>query len=209
MVRVVSRKTGWRSVMERRLQCVLNAMDQLQDSKSGPRELHDARVACRRAEAALRVCRDLLSTKRAQRLRLDIRKIRRATNESRDQDVLRKWFTKQKGSESARLCRIVEQHRDKVFPRMIKSMGNLQQLRDSVTHVTRPARGSTSIGWQSCLGRRLLQEVYRFLEYIPEVDSETESLHEFRIAGKRLRYAVEFATEVLPKSNFRPLLRRL
>jgi CHAD domain-containing protein len=209
VVRVVTPQTNWRSLTEQQLLDVQTASDRMRDSHSGPRELHQLRVACRRAEAALRIFRDLLPTQSVHWLRKRIRKIRRSTNITRDQDVLRKWLKKQKGSAAGGNDLTMEQQREDTLAQTLQLIGNFQQYHDHVSRVARPARHSTPADWPAHMGRRVLNEYLHFLRCISRNDTETEHLHDFRIASKRLRYACELATEVSPTANFRSVLTLL
>jgi CHAD domain-containing protein len=209
VARVVTPPTNWRSLTEQQLQDVQTALERMKDSHSGQRQLHQLRVACRRAEAALRIFRDLLPTQSVHWLRKRIRKIRHSTNVTRDQDVLRKWLEKQKGAVGSGIGLVMKQQREDTLAQMFQLIGNLQQYHEHVSRVARPARLSTPADWPAQMGRRVLDECLHFLRCISRNDTETERLHDLRIASKRLRYACELATEVIPHANFRSVLTLL
>ena len=85
-------------VVRQRLLSVEVALVRFLKSPSNHEALHDMRVACRRAEAALRLCRDLLPSQPGKWLRKHLRQLRRSSNASRDQQVLRKWLKGQRGT---------------------------------------------------------------------------------------------------------------
>ncbi len=52
------------------------------------------------------------------------------------------------------------------------------------------------------LGQQLFRELAHLVQAFPNQDADTLRLHRLRIAGKRMRYAVEVVTETVPTVEF-------
>jgi CHAD domain-containing protein len=199
----------WRVLLVQRLQSLSSVLTQLKAEDSGVHDLHEARVACRRAESALRVCRDLLPARSTDRLIRCIRKCRRSTNTTRDQDVLCHWLDAQPGTAATKVCQTLKKHRHQQLSRALAASGNLGKYEEHFSPVSGQLQNPLPPDWQLSLARGLLREVLRFLDSIPRTLTDIGCLHQFRIASKRLKYASEFAAEAIPEICLDTWLKRL
>lgn len=195
------------SVLRLRLGSVVDALATLQHTPIESEVLHDARVACRRAEAALRIGRDLLPDRQVAWLRTHLRRLRRACNSARDIDVLREWLAAQRRSPVVRKLRKKLKHKRRVDQSQIVELTkSLIRKRRFATHANRAIQTdhdrSHAESWHSFVARRLLDEFTNLLGALPTDADHPGQLHRLRIAGKRLRYACEFVSEVVPAAQF-------
>lgn len=168
--------------------------------------VHQLRVATRRAMATLRIYRDLLPPKRTRWLEKQLKRIRESAGEARDCDVLAQRLSGSNGVMPVQThafilsriqeCRaqaqkpIVAQYErleEKLEHRMNKILKKVRWRHDD-PHVEEPSFGEAA--------RSNLRTVCEsFAETLAGNLSEVTALHQLRIAGKHLRYAMElFAT---------------
>lgn len=183
--------------------------------------LHQLRVWSRRAHATVRMYGELLPRRRAAWIKKQLKRIRSATNDARDDDV----FTSRLVAEPADPCSA------RLLPRVRAHRREAQQpLRDLYRRLTRgdrfdrrvskllqrvrprrkPKRKKMKFGkWAE---RRLPPLVCDFLDAGRRDLSDDENLHQFRIRGKTLRYALELLSAAFPSKLHRdvyPLLSEL
>jgi CHAD domain-containing protein len=169
--------------------------------------VHQLRVAARRAVATLDFFADLLPRRRAAWLRKQIKRIRRAAGEARDFDVMLARFSPRDGAASGRvlldyltqrrqeaqmpLREIQVRLRERRFARKVADLLDRLAWRQQIaTEPTFAEAARTRLGW-------VLEE---FIE-ASQVDlADVEALHQFRIAVKRLRYAMEIVARAMPKA---------
>lgn len=193
------------SAIENRLEFFWNCLKQAAQQKHpAAEEVHQARVSARRAMAALETFEALLPKRRGKWLRKQVRRVRRAAGAARDDDVLlmrlQKTETDPNGTPSAEdlplwraqleaeralhqlpIGRTYRKLKRKQFRRRAKEVVKRIKWRgDSPEPTYYDAAIVTvrelSAGLESTL-----------LGSLPEEDQ----LHPLRIAGKRLRYALE------------------
>lgn len=195
----------WLDVLSKRLRSLVKTLSVLKDANFEFEELHDARVACRRAEAALKVCRDLLPNQHVDWLREHLRRLRQVGNAARDDDVWDRWLEGQEGPVSRQLRRSLRGERQLNHARVAKFAQSLLRSRRFVYHVEQVCRSTRKTTapslWRSLIARRLLSQLNSLVCAIPLGDQNSRELHRFRIASKRLRYANEFVSEVIAESR--------
>lgn len=174
-----------------------------------PKSLHDLRVACRRAEAALRLSQDVADSRAWAWLKRHLKILRHTCNQARDDDVLAKWIHRHGTSSDKSLRRAVQAHRQKLQPQIVKLAGRLSRNHRFERHaekVIKQLRGEERSGQIIPLfGRRLFDEVHRFVQALPSSREDGPALHRLRIVGKRLRYASELIGEIWPDVDLREL----
>lgn len=174
----------------------------------GEREVHQLRVATRRAGAAIAAFEDLLRPKRVRRMRRRLRAVRRAAGDVRRCDVLGPMFADRQdapeGVVGFVLARIAERRAE-----AIEALGRAC-AKESRRRLERAAR--------KLLRKISVPEADRAADGAPEADetnrpeepssviarvtdslraqpldgaSSFEDLHEFRLRAKRVRYAIE------------------
>jgi CHAD domain-containing protein len=195
-----------RRVLTVRLQVVGDYLPKaLRQADQDVEHVHQLRVATRRAAAALRIFADCLPDKVCKTARRRLRQVRRAAGEARDWDVfllgLDGWGGKPTRTWRAGLDFLIgygvaqrvsaQEHLVEVgedFPFFFDRL-----LADTLAAVTKPrARGLPADASLLDLARPLLGELLRELHEAASGDlDDYEHLHQVRIIGKRLRYAME------------------
>jgi CHAD domain-containing protein len=196
-------KTAARHVLETRLDVVHHWLPKaIHEAERDPENVHQLRVATRRADAALRIFRLCLPGKAYRSARGRLRTIRRAAGAARDWDVFlielrhrggtareadRPGLDFLAGYAAGQRCAAqvslehVETDRPESFPDFVNE--TIDQL-----HECHEDGKTTLIE----LARSLLGELMIKLRDKASSDlTDYERLHKVRIAGKRLRYALE------------------
>lgn len=165
--------------------------------------VHQLRVATRRALAAFDVFRDLIPTRQRHWFEHRLRRLRRVAGEARDLDVLTARLTHD-GAVRAR-------------SRMVGLLAQRRQMSQAL--VGRQLRLLTDAGWTSRVDRlvadvrrrrpsvdvrdrvrrRLVTLVESFFKKADRKLRRSGEIHAARIAGKKLRYALEMLGQVLPE----------
>lgn len=199
------RRDTWATASDVIGQCLKEAVSRLREAGRGnlsTKNLHELRIACRRAEAALRLCREPTESPAWNWLRRHLRLLRRACNLARDDDVLRTWVRHQDSTANQSLRRAIREHRESLQPRIAKlahRMAHNHRFERRSQRVVRQLRidernGNTARQF----ARRLFDELHRFVRALPDRRDDVSALHRLRIIGKRLRYASELVTQIWP-----------
>lgn len=208
-----------RHVLTVRLEAVRDRLPPaLHSAEDDPEHVHQLRVATRRAAAALRLFDVCLPTKGSKKARKQLRQVRRAAGEARDWDVflaeLTAWGEKHHADQRPGIDFLL----GFAFGQRAAAQEHLQNaaaeypftfdrfIADTVAAVHRPREPRLSALID--LARPLLSELLRELDVAASRDlADYGNLHQVRIAGKRLRYAMElfvecfgerFRTEIYP-----------
>jgi CHAD domain-containing protein len=166
--------------------------------------LHDLRVALRRLRSLLRAYRPWLGRTVPGKLRRQLRKLARATNEARDAEVQLAWLEQHRLRLSARERAGVEWFRSELTARRERAY---QQIRDELAHdftrveaalraaftrALRPGRAASTRFGQ--ITAQLVEEHASALRIaVASIGSlgDEAKIHAARIAAKRLRYLLE------------------
>lgn len=182
-----------------------NAASRLREAADGDlsvKSLHELRIACRRAEAALRLCQDAADCRAWRWLKHRLKTLRSACNEARDDDVLAKWVKHQGSSSNKSLRKAIRDHRAEVQPQIVELarwLSEKDRFERRCRKVIKHLRVSELKGQISrSFGQRLFDEVYCFVKSLPANRDDSSALHRLRIVGKRVRYAGEIVTEIWP-----------
>ncbi len=178
-----------------------------------PEDVHQLRVATRRADAALRIFRVCLPGKVYRPARERLRQLRRAGGVVRDWDVFAEELAGRVEQVSAEegpglefLVGYALGQRDAALPGLIETARvhrltfdeHLEGLLDAVRT---PDEETTAPLVLADLARSLLTELAANLEEAATADlTDFASLHPVRIEGKRLRYAMEVFAGCYPAS---------
>jgi CHAD domain-containing protein len=184
-------------------------------AKDDAEAVHQLRIWTRRAAAVLRLFDEVLPRRRAKWLKRKLRKIRRTAGEARDCDVLAEQLERENVPGLAHTVVPLRQRRrsaerdlaalDKSLVRGGKLRRRGDNLRDKVRWRRRPAEPEFG-PW--C--RQQLQPLAAELFELAAADlSRDAALHQLRLAGKRLRYALELAPAALPPATHRRLYDEL
>ena len=181
--------------------------------------VHQLRVGCRRAGAALQAFRPLLSGK-AKPLRKWLRRLRRAAGPARDVDVLLSRLQAESDIEPshAYIVARLQRQRGKAQQALINVADQAEsgQLESSVdrclTSLRTPTAKSSQVRFDvfaHAALRTFSQEMFQ----LSELEQPTVAqLHLLRIAGKRLRYSIELfhsAFQVALREEVYPLVQQI
>ncbi len=180
------------------------------------------RVWTRRADTAVEMYRDFLPKWRAAWIEKQLARIRQATSDARDDDVFARRLSKDKSPDAAALLKRVGEHRSEsqqairdVYERMTKKKGRFDRRigkllkRVRVRGKRKKSKEPTFRDWAEDHLRPVLDEFFTMAEGdLQDIDR----LHQFRIAGKRLRYAMELLSAAFDselQKNAYPLIESL
>ena len=199
-----------RQALERRLELVAHYLTRAADQRPEAEDIHQLRVASRRAEAALDAYGELLDPVEAPWFAKKLRQVRKAAGDARELDVLC-----DKLNERAR------QATDGQWKSLVK---RVRRLRDDAHQPIRAIERKLhrrrfhrriddfidSVEWRdatreeitfAALAREQLERVMQpFLVDAKGTFPDVDALHAFRIHGKSVRYAIEiFASAFGPE----------
>lgn len=162
--------------------------------------VHQLRVWSRRADAAIEMYRELMPEWRVAWIQKQLMRIRKATNDARDDDVFAERLAEDKTPDTDGLLKRVVEHRVeaqqevlRIYERMTKRKGRfgrrVEKLLKRVRLRDKHRKSKpTYRAWAKGHLRPILDE---FFEMAEGDLTDTERLHQFRIMGKNLRYAME------------------
>lgn len=177
-------------------------------------ELHDMRVASRRLRAAMQVFKDALPV-RSKKLRDELKWIAGVLGEVRDLDVqleqLEEWVSEADPEDRdplGELREVLKERRMKERRAMLRALDSRRYASFVKAYSAFLERGPSP---RSSYARRGVVEVgpdlvtkryrkFRKAGDLVRKDSPAEEYHELRKRGKRLRYALEFHSEVYGKA---------
>jgi CHAD domain-containing protein len=175
-----------------------------------PEYVHQLRVATRRATAALGIFADLLPQRRLKQLKRKLHRVRRAANDARDLDVLiaRLKVSAEESPDPAwrdllgdlkarrdqaqpPIRQVDKKLRDWEFRGKVRGLVRRVDLRDS-------AQGLPVPTFVDAARRALTPLVEAFFMAIRGPLDELPAMHQCRIRGKKLRYAMEVFAGAFP-----------
>jgi CHAD domain-containing protein len=171
--------------------------------------LHDFRVALRRLRSALRAFRDVLPLRPG--LRRGLRRLARATNESRNLEIFREWLAQQPATMTARQrkgarwlnSRLSARQRradQEMGDRIRRRFSTLRRdLADGPADLRGGGRGARTPKTARVIRRVVRQETVELDRLLQQVHSmrDRDPAHAARISVKRIRYLLEpFAEEI-------------
>jgi CHAD domain-containing protein len=197
-----------RHVLRLRLDVVRDALPlAVHESHLDPEHVHRLRVATRRADAAFRIFRASLPDKLFRAARRRLRRVRRAAGAARDWDVFLLDLIERRGQrpdgERAGLEFLLGYafgQRQAAQPGLeATATGNIPGLDVFIDETVAAVRDADNGDTLLQLARPLLSVLLNCLEAAAGGDlSDYAHLHQVRIAGKRLRYAMEVFGNVFP-----------
>jgi CHAD domain-containing protein len=189
------------------------------DANADPEVLHKLRVALRRLRSLWWAYEPLLDGKEAKIQRREFKALADAAGKTRDWDVLHDLLST--ANQSAKhsltlLIQSVDEHRTDALSfslRTIENAGVERILNHAVTGARQQLDAAavslplaTFAEQRAKLAEKALSK--RVKRVASASHSDYTSIHEVRIAGKKLRYVLEFFSPVLD-GNHRPLIERL
>lgn len=170
--------------------------------------VHRLRVSTRRAVAAIKLYRDWLPRKKYDWMKKRLKKIRRAAGDARDLDVLSQRLAREEGDRLAPVLTLIAELRSAVQPAIVdvaercrcddRFVRKTSTLLENISGPTESDAPPTS--FHDWAPRRLHDAAAEFLAALPDESADTAALHQFRIAAKRLRYAIELLASGLEPS---------
>jgi len=169
-------------------------------TEGGADAIHDVRVASRRLNEPVRLLAD---DAEARRIRLALRGIRRAFQSVRDLDVMLEALTKAagrfRGAAGDALAVVVEEmRRDRAtaFTAAVRvAQGRPSfRLQERLDRLTDSAAGANAL--EPKVAELVDQRITGLCDQVKQLAQPAGDPHQVRIAGKRLRYALELAEYV-------------
>jgi CHAD domain-containing protein len=162
--------------------------------------VHQLRVATRRAIAALKLYRDWLPKDKRRWFTKRLKDIRQAAGNARDHDVLYNRLHEKHGGQHAEVLQHIAQERAATQPEIVaiadrchadnrfqnksyKLLGRIEPQDEAAA-----AGDASFLNWA---GSRLHSVAEKCFDAQPAIGADWSALHQFRIAGKKLRYAME------------------
>jgi CHAD domain-containing protein len=162
--------------------------------------VHQLRVATRRAIAALKLYRDWLPKGKRRWFTKRLKDIRQAAGNARDLDVLYHRLNAGHGGQYAEVLKLIAEMRAETQPEIIAiadrchADNRLQQKSYKLHGQIGPldeAAAAADASFLTWAGSRLHGIAEKFFEAQPTGNADWSALHQFRIAGKKLRYTME------------------
>ncbi len=169
--------------------------------------VHRVRVWSRRAVAAIDLFGGLLPKRRQKWMKQQLNRIRRSANDARDDDVFAvrlQGLHNERGTDQ--LLEKVRDHRRRSQHPIVEvyedlAEGNLLARRvEKLLKKVRLRADGQPVHFRKWAKRRLRIEMDAFFQAASGDLHDVHVLHQFRIAGKRLRYAAELLASAFPDS---------
>jgi CHAD domain-containing protein len=205
-----------RRALAARLESVWRLMSRAAADDPSPEHVHQLRVATRRAMAALRIFEPLLPSRRARKMKKQLKRIRRAAGDARNLDVLAarlmKVYPSWEVSHSVRLKELIAELRrraqppiDELYAHLSEKHRFVRRQRALVARVRiRSSEEPTESHTFLAAGRHDLGLLLDQFFLAAGADLKPPAaLHAMRICGKRVRYAMEIFA-----GAFGPALRK-
>jgi CHAD domain-containing protein len=207
-----------RIALAERLVAVRHFLEHALGGSDEAEQIHQLRVWTRRASAALKLFEPALPSSQAKKMKKLLRKLRRTAGDIRDCDIQLQRFRHQQSAIPKRVIREILRERR-------HARQKLKEVRSRLRNDSRMEklieRLLEKIGWPkrhssrdapsfSTFCRHQLRPLADEFFNLAEADlNDTETLHALRIAGKRLRYALELAPAAMPAREHRQLCASL
>jgi len=203
-----------RMALAERLVAVRHFLDHAVGGRYEAEQIHQLRVWTRRASAALKLFEPALPASQTRRMKKWLRKLRRTAGAIRDCDIHLERLQHEETALPQRIVRELTRERRqasrklKELRRRLEIDSRLEKLIERLLEkIAWPKRHSSrdaptfSVFCRQQL-RPLAQE---FFDLADDDLQNTKALHAMRIAGKRLRYALELAPAALPPAEHQHL----
>jgi CHAD domain-containing protein len=200
-----------RRVLGVRLELVHDGLPRaVHESDRDPEHVHQLRVGARRADAALRIFSPCLPKKEHRKARKHLRRLRRAAGAARDWDVFLIALAERRKTQPEREQPGLDFLTGYAHGRRAAAQGELESAADEerprldelvkdTTEAVRPPHDLPGHAVLTDLARPLLTGLMHELEWAASGDlTDYARLHQVRIAGKRLRYAMEVFADCFP-----------
>ena len=196
-------------LMKRRLAIVLKRLHQAaQASPDAPEPVHQLRVACRRAKAAIDFFATALPPRKSKWFLRKLRKFRKAADEARNLDVYRQRLARQDAAPPAEVLALLSARRiaaQKPLRKLDKQWHASKRWSQKQRQYLKKMRASRQRAavleqpFHVFVPLALEPALTEFTTALQSPDKSAKRLHELRVAGKHLRYALELLESTLPK----------
>jgi len=205
-------------LLRKRLDAVWSELRNACRDEADPETVHQLRVATRRTLAALDAFADIIPSRRRAWFEKRLARLRRAAGEARDLDVLSQRLslggagsTRARGRLVAMLSKQRVQSRAPIREQLEKLLDAEwpERVERLMEGIRRRRRTSTFAAFAR---RRFKPMIEAFFARADHKLRAAEEIHELRIAGKQLRYALELFAPVFPagvRSRCQSALERL
>jgi CHAD domain-containing protein len=199
-----------------RLRAVQHFLGEAVGGEDEPEAVHQLRIWTRRTAAALRLFAEVIGRRRKW-MKRTLRKLRRAAGEVRDCDVHRARLERGATAPTRAVQELKQRRRAarkefKAIRSRLKTDDLLQSRSEQLlAGIQWQKRHSSSAAppFADWYRRQIVPLGDRFLDLAGRDVTDDRQLHEMRIAGKRLRYALELAGPALPAGPLRQLYNAL
>ncbi|MDW8404678.1 CHAD domain-containing protein [Chloroflexus sp.] len=163
--------------------------------------VHDLRVATRRIRAALRLLEPVAPAKAARKAVVAVRTLAREAGATRDRDVLLNDMSQRDMNGMAPVIEAIRAERMQAHSALVKYLSSKQYERD-LRVVARLACLATEWDNRPRVKDHAGSMLYAHYEALRSYDrnglpEDDATLHAMRIAGKRLRYALELVSDIV------------
>jgi CHAD domain-containing protein len=177
-------------------------------SDDDPEYVHQLRVGTRRAAAAIDILAACLPSKTYKKARTQVRRLRQAAGEARDWDVLLLELLQRESAADARRRAGLDVLLGYARGQRVAAQNGLgdsiaggpasfaEFITETVAAVHKPKSGPETLG--ELAGPLLKKLNQRFADAAERDLRDYEQLHQVRIEGKRLRYAMEIVADCFP-----------
>jgi len=194
-----------RSALAERLLAVAHFLKKSVSGKDEAEAIHQLRVWTRRAGAALALFEPGIPKKVAKRMQKILRKLRRAAGGVRDCELQKERLQSmddapRKARHSLRKCQGKAERQLRRLRRHLRKGNNFDlEIEELLSRVAWPKRHSSRDAppFVTLCRRQLRPLANEFLQQSKLNLGDFQHLHQMRIAGKRLRYALELAVAVI------------
>ena len=182
----------------------------------GTESVHQLRVSCRRAVAALSVYQEVLPDKARKKMRKAFRSIRRAGDDARDLDVMADQLRREEDSpEVAHLLEKIAAARCEAQVPVLAAhtqwiaVGKLERRYQTLVEGRGSKKNKKANSFARFARRQLKCQTSCFFEAATIDPEDVETMHQLRIRGKSLRYAIELLAPALPEEECKNTYRQL
>jgi CHAD domain-containing protein len=199
-------KIGRRAIRTR-LAAVVHFLRATRRQSHRAEAIHQLRIWTRRSAAAIRHFEPLVPPKRGRKMKRRLRRIRAAAGQERDCDVMLERLRTDPDRPSKSVIQALKQQRRRAAKRfntlrkrMIRRDRLPHQIDDFLDSLAWPKRHSSreAPSFAAWCRTQLVSLSEPFFTLADGPLRQDAKLHELRIAGKRLRYALELAPAALP-----------
>jgi CHAD domain-containing protein len=196
-----------RSALAERLLAVSHFLKKSVGSKDEAEAIHQLRVWTRRARAALDLFESGVPKKAGKRMQKKLHELRQAAGDVRDCDLQHDRVKAMRGVphkalRSLKKCQRKAARRLRELRKVVRKNDHFDlQIEQLLARIAWPKRHSSRNAppFGTLCRRRLGPLADDFFRQTRRDLSNSKTLHQMRIAGKRLRYALELAVAVVPE----------